>query len=70
MNWDTVHVLLGEKVYRSHELTYAGGLIQCKHCNAILTGESVVKKTTGKACVYYRCSQYNTPSHPRVRLKE
>ena len=70
VNWDTVHVLLGEKVYRSHELTYAGGLIQCKHCNAILTGESVVKKTTGKACVYYRCSQYNAPSHPRVRLKE
>jgi site-specific DNA recombinase len=58
------------KVYRSHELTYAGGLIQCKHCNAIVTGESVVKKTTGKEYVYYRCSQYNAPGHPRVRLNE
>jgi len=56
--------------YRSHELTYAGGLIQCKHCNAIITGESVVKKTTGKEYVYYRCSQYNAPGHPRVRLNE
>jgi site-specific DNA recombinase len=68
--WNTVQVLLGEKVYRSHELTYAGGLIQCKHCNAIITGESVVKKTTGKEYVYYRCSQYNAPGHPRVRLNE
>ena len=70
VTWDTVQVLLGEKVYRSHELTYAGGLIQCKHCNAIITGESVVKKTTGKEYVYYRCSQYNAPGHPRVRLNE
>ena len=70
VTWDTVQVLLGEKVYRSHELTYAGGLIQCKHCNAIVTGESVVKKTTGKEYVYYRCSQYNAPGHPRVRLNE
>jgi hypothetical protein len=65
-----VKVLLGEKVYRSHELTYAGGQIQCKHCNAIVTRESVVKKTTGKEYVYYRCSQYNAPGHPRVRLNE
>ena len=63
-------MLLGEKVYRSHELTYAGGLIQCKHCNGVITGESVVKKTTGKEYVYYRCSQYNAPGHPRVRLNE
>ncbi len=33
-------------------------------------GESVVKKTTGKEYVYYRCSQYNSPGHPRVRLNE
>jgi hypothetical protein len=70
VTFDKVQVLLGEKVYRSHELTYAGGLIQCKHCNAIVTGESVVKKTTGKEYVYYRCSQYNAPGHPRVRLNE
>lgn len=67
---DTVQVLLGDKVYRYHELTYAGGLIKCKHCSAIVTGESVVKKTTGKEYVYNRCSQYNAPGHPRVRLNE
>ena len=60
----------GEKVYRSHELTYAGDLIRCKHCGHTVTGESVVKKTTGKEYVSYRCSLYNTPGHPRVRLSE
>jgi hypothetical protein len=33
-------------------------------------GEAVVKKTTGKEYVYYRCAQYNAPGHPRVRLSE
>jgi len=70
VTWDRVQVLLGEKVYRSHELTYAGDLIRCKHCSHTVTGESVVKKTTGKEYVYYRCSLYNTPGHPRVRLSE
>src|SRR5262245_27012004 len=70
VTWDRVQVLLGEKVYRSHELTYAGGLIQCKHCGSTITGELVVKKATGREYVYYRCSQYNAPGHPRVRLNE
>lgn len=70
VTWDRVQVILGEKVYRSHELTYAGGLIQCNHCNSTVTGELVVKKTTGKEYVYYRCSQYNALGHPRVRLSE
>lgn len=30
----------------------------------------VVQKTTGKEYVYYRCSHYNAPGHPRVRLNE
>ena len=29
-----------------------------------------MKKTTGKEYVYYRCSQYNAPGHPRGRLNE
>lgn len=70
VTWDQVQVALGECVYRSHELTYAGELIQCKHCGHPITGESVVKKATGKEYVYYRCSQYNFPGHPRVRLNE
>ncbi len=70
VTWDIVQVLLGDKVYRSHELTYAGGLIVCNHCNSVITGESVVKKATGKEYVYYRCSQYTAPGHPRIRLSE
>lgn len=70
VTWDQVQVSLGECVYRSHELTYAGELIRCKHCSHPITGESVVKKATGKEYVYYRCSQYNFPGHPRVRLNE
>ena len=66
--WDRVQVKLGEKVYRSHELTYAGDLMKCKHCGHTITGESVVKKSTGKEYVYYRCSLYNTPGHPRFRI--
>lgn len=68
--WNRVQVLLGEKVYQSHELTYAGELIRCGHCGAVVTGEPVIKKTTGKQYVYYRCAQYNYPGHPRHRVTE
>ena len=50
--WDRVQVLLGEKTYKSHELTYAGELIRCGHCGHPITGESVVKKPTGKEYIY------------------
>lgn len=70
VTFDRSQVLLGDKVYRSHELTYAGDLIQCGHCGRTITGESIVKKSTGKEYVYYRCAQYNIPGHPRVRLAE
>lgn len=69
--WDRVQVLLGNKRYRSHELTYAGNLIKCGHCGNIITGEQVTKKSTGKRYVYYRCSMYNLlHDHPRTRLTE
>ena len=68
--WDRVQVLLGAKIYKSHELTYAGELIRCAHCGHPVTGESVIKAQTGKEYVYYRCSRYNSKEHPRVRLKE
>ena len=42
--WDRVQTLLGSKVYRSHELVYAGGLIACGHCGHAITGERVKKK--------------------------
>lgn len=68
--FDRVQVLLGDKVYRSHELTYGAQLIRCGHCGAPITGEAKTKKTTGKVYTYYRCSKYNHAGHPRVRLTE
>ena len=65
-------MLLGEKVYRSYELTYSGGLMHCSHCGSLITGESKTKKTLhGEAeYVYYRCTMYNKPGHPRFRWSE
>lgn len=69
--WDRVQALLSGKAYKSHALTYAGGLVRCSHCNCLVTGEQVVKQRTGKQYVYYRCTMYNQkPDHPRVRVTE
>jgi DNA invertase Pin-like site-specific DNA recombinase len=70
--WDRVQVMLGEKAYRSYELTYSGGLIQCAYCGGSITGESKSKETKKglREYVYYRCSTYNKPDHPPVRLSE
>lgn len=69
--WDRVQVLLGGKTYRSHELTYAGGLIRCGHCGNLITGELVIKPATGKQYVYYRCTMSRiTAGHPRIRVTE
>ena len=67
--WDRVQSLLGGKVYKGHELVYAGGLIRCGHCGNLITGETVTKPS-GKQYVYYRCTMYNKSGHPRVRLTE
>lgn len=68
--WSRVQALLGECVYKAHELTYAGELIRCGHCGYPITGESVLKKQTGKEYIYYRCSKYTRADHPRIRLTE
>ncbi len=68
--WNRVQTLLGEKAYKSNELTYAGGIIRCAHCGNLITGESVIKKQTGKEYIYYRCTMYKSPGHPNVRLTE
>ena len=70
LTWQRVQALMGEKVYKAHELTYAGELIRCAHCGAPITGESVVKRQTGKEYVYYRCAKYTSAGHPRLRLTE
>jgi DNA invertase Pin-like site-specific DNA recombinase len=68
--WDRVQRSLCGKVYQTHDLTFAGALIRCKHCGHVVTGERTVKKSTGKPYFYYRCSVYNAPGHPRVRVSE
>lgn len=69
VTWDRVQVLLGDKTYKTHDLTFAGQIIRCG-CGAPVTGEIITKKRTGRAYIYYRCSVYNAPGHERVRLTE
>ena len=64
--------LLGQKIYRSHEMTYGSELIECGHCGSPITGESKTKKTKSgeREYVYYRCTRYHLGDHSRVRLTE
>lgn len=70
--WDRVQFLLGQAVYRSHQMTYASELIECGHCGRPITGETKKKRTKAgeQAYVYYRCARYQSPGHPRTRLRE
>ncbi|MBA3775267.1 MAG: recombinase family protein, partial [Betaproteobacteria bacterium] len=65
--WDRVQALMGGRIYKAHEMVYAGSLIRCAHCGNLITGETVTKKN-GKQYVYYRCTMYNRGDHPRIRL--
>jgi hypothetical protein len=46
--------------------------MQCAFCGRQITGETKIKKTGGGARTYcyYRCTHYNQPGHPRVRVTE
>ncbi len=70
--WDRVQVLLGNRQQISHTLTFAGDLIECGFCGHRITGESKTKQTKSgpRDYVYYRCTKYNKPGHPRIRVKE
>lgn len=73
--WKRVRTMLDQHVYRSHELTYAGELIECGHCGHPITGEAKTKrlkkgKKGKKTYVYYRCARYNADGHPKTRLSE
>ena len=70
--WDRVQALLGGHVYQSHEMTYAGEIMQCGHCGHPITGERKTKKLKSgdRFYVYYRCTYYNVPGHPRIRVTE
>ena len=72
VTWDQIRVSFNEQNYRSHELVYASKLICCGHCGHIVTGEEKFKQTKKglKSYVYYRCSRYRSPGHPRIRLTE
>jgi hypothetical protein len=37
--WGRVQALPGAHVYRSHEMTYLGDVIQCSHCGHPITDE-------------------------------
>lgn len=70
--WERVQVLLGQKVYKQHEMTYASDLIECDHCGSPITGERKTKMTKSgeRHYVYYRCTKYHKGEHPRIRLTE
>lgn len=70
--WDRVQVLLGQKIYQTHRLTYGSELIRCGHCGSPITGECKTKRTKNgeKEYVYYRCAQYHRGTHPRIRMTE
>jgi DNA invertase Pin-like site-specific DNA recombinase len=70
--WNRVQALLGGHVYQSHEMTYAGELMQCAHCGHPITGERKTKQTASgeRQYIYYRCTYYNAEGHPRTRVTE
>ncbi len=67
--WDRVQSLVGQKVYKQHQMTYASDLIECRRP---ITGERKTKMTKSgeRNYMYYRCTQYHKGDHPRVRLTE
>jgi site-specific DNA recombinase len=68
--WNRVQTLLGGKTYKAHQLTYAGGLVRCGHCGNLVTGEQIIKPSTGKQYIYYRCTVSRLNDHPRTRVTE
>lgn len=72
ITWRRVQVLLGEGIYKSHEMTYAGELITCGFCGRPISGEVKTKQTKRgeRRYTYYRCAGYNQGDHPRIRVTE
>ena len=70
--FDRVQAILGESIYQSRDLVFAGELITCGQCGHPITGEEKIKETKKgpKRYRYYRCSKYTSNDHPRVRVKE
>ncbi|GMU37841.1 MAG: recombinase family protein [Phycisphaerae bacterium] len=70
--WDRAQALMGGHVYHAHQMTFAGEFMVCGHCGRAVTGEQVIKRSKSgeRRYVYYRCSGYTAPGHPRVRVPE
>ncbi|MEX2167747.1 MAG: recombinase family protein [Pirellulales bacterium] len=70
--WDRVQALFGGQHYQNHSLTYGGEFMTCAHCGHPITGECKTKMTKSgpRSYMYYRCSRYTKPGHPRVRVPE
>lgn len=70
--WDRVRAIMDRCVYHSHAMTYAGEFIVCGHCGHPITGERKTKQTKSgeRSYIYYRCSRYTKPGHPRNRIPE
>lgn len=70
--WDRVQILLGNRQQVTHSLTFAGDLVCCGFCDHKITGERKTKQTKSgpREYIYYRCTKYNKPGHPRTRIKE
>lgn len=65
-----VAVVNGQQL--SHTMTCVSDLIECAHCGHKITGERKTKKTKSgpRDYLYYRCTKYNKPDHPRTRVTE
>lgn len=73
ITWQRVQVFLNRGHYQSHELLFGGELIVCGHCGKAVTGEAIKKQLRSgeiRRHIYYRCSRYNDPDHPRIRLRQ
>jgi site-specific DNA recombinase len=71
--FDRVQMLLGARVYRSHQHLYGASLIACGHCGKPITAETKTKRQKNgnvHAYTYYRCARYNAAGHPRIRVTE
>lgn len=71
--WNRVHALLvGPGNQQSHTMAYAGEFMRCGHCGHFITGELKIKKTKSgpREYLYYRCTRYSRPGHPRTRVTE
>ena len=68
-----VQKLLRGITYRSHELVYGSGLVQCAHCGGPMCGERKTKQTKNgpKDYIYYFCPKAKRDkTHPKTRTTE